>query len=80
MKIELFARNITLEDPIVELDYTVDNPKNETFMPVIVLVDKINPAIRIGHELPPQPYVEGTWTDEDVENAIQEYIKSISVK
>lgn len=79
MKIEVYSHNEILEDPIVELDKTIDIPKNETFMPCIVLIDNKDKKRRFGMYLPEQPYINGTWTDEDVQKAIDEHLKSISI-
>jgi hypothetical protein len=80
MKIEVITHNEILEDPIVELEKTIDIPKNETFIPCIVLVDKDNPKRRFAQYLPEQPYINGTWTDEDVQNAIDQHLKIIEIK
>lgn len=80
MKIEVHTHNEILIDPIIELERTIDDAKNKTFQPVIVLIDKDNPIRRFGQFLPEQPYINDSWTDEDVQNAISEYIKRIEVK
>ena len=78
MKIILSTHlEIELVDPAVEIISTLDDPINQTFTPTILFVCGEN---KIGHTIPASAYIKGTWTDEDVENAIQEYIKSISVK
>lgn len=79
MKIEVATHNEILIDPIIELEKTIDNPKNKTFQPVIVLVDKDNPIRRFGQFLHEQPYINDTWTDEDVQNAINDYLKSVEL-
>lgn len=81
MKIELESHpGVVLLDPFVELLTTTDDEKNETFTPAIILIDSVNSNIRIGHVLPPQPYVNGTWESEDVGLAISNYIKEISTE
>ncbi len=80
MKIEVTTHNEILTDPIIELERTIDNPKTKTFQPVIILIDKDNPTRRFGQFLPEQPYINDTWTDKDVLNAIENYIKEITVK
>jgi hypothetical protein len=80
MKIEVTTHNEILEDPIVELDKTIDMPKNETFIPCIVLVDKDDSRRRFAQYLPEQPYINGTWTDEDVQIAVDNYLKAIEIK
>lgn len=79
MRIEISTHNEILENPIVEIDKTIDVPKDQVFIPVIVLIDKDNPTRRFGQYLPPQPYVKGTWTDTDVEAAIAKYIDEIKI-
>ena len=69
---------VDLINPKIERLGTFDDHIKKTFTPTIVFV--VEPNIRIAHNMPAQPYVNGTWEDEDVENAIQEYIKSIEVK
>lgn len=80
MKIEVSTHNEVLIDPIIELERTIDNPKNKTFQPVIILVDSENPRRRFGQFLPEQPYINDTWTDEDVQNAIDTHIRSIIIE
>lgn len=75
--IKLDSHDIELEDFTYEVHSTLDNQNDETFTITVVFVSGKN---RIANTIPPSSYVNGTWTDEDVENAIQEYIKSISVK
>lgn len=78
MKIEISTHNEILVNPIIELDRTVDNPKNQTFTPVIIIIDANDQRRRFGQFLPEQPYINGTWTDDDVENAISQHLKQIS--
>lgn len=75
--IKLESHNVELDDFTYEVHSTLDNPNGETFTPTVIF---ISGKTRIANTLPPQPYVNGTWTDQDVENAVQEYIKSIEVK
>ena len=75
--IKLESHDIELEDFTYEVHSTLDNPNDETFTVTVVFVSV---STRIANTLPSAPYVKGTWTDEDVENAIQNYIKSIEVK
>lgn len=75
--IKLESHNVELDDFSYEVHSTLDNPNDETFTVTVVFISGSN---KIANTLPPQPYVNGTWTDQDVENAIQEYIKSIEVK
>ena len=75
--IKLDSHDIELEDFTYEVHSTLDNPKDETFTATIVFVSG---STRIANTIPASAYIKGTWTDEDVENAIQNYIKSIEVK
>lgn len=80
MKLYIATHDETLIDPIVELDKTIDYSSRKVFVPVVILIDTENERRRFGQFLPEQPYVNDSWTDEDVQNAISEYIKSIEVK
>lgn len=82
MKITLTeTHDVTLNDPIVEItEGTIDNHIRETFQPRIVFIDKEDNTKRYAQILPEQPYVNGTWTDEDVEASVGEYLKSIVTK
>lgn len=75
--IKIESHNVELDDFTYEVHSTLDNPKDETFTVTVIFVSGKN---RIAAIIPSAPYVNGTWTDQDVENAIQEYIKSIEVK
>lgn len=75
--IKLESHNVELNDFTYEVHSTLDNPNNETFTVTVVF---ISGSTRIANTIPPAPYVNGTWTDADVESAISEYIKSIEVK
>ena len=78
MRIELDThKGVILENPTIELMGTYDDPINETFTPTIRLTDGEN--VKPWHDLPPQPYVKGTWTDEDVQNAIDKYLNEIDL-
>lgn len=80
MKLYISTHDETLINPIVELDKTIDYSSRKVFVPVVILIDRENERRRFGQFLPEQPYVNDSWTDEDVQNAISEYIKSIEVK
>lgn len=75
--IKLESHNVELSDFTYEVHSTLDNPNDETFTVTVIFVSG---STRIANTIPPAPYVKGTWTDEEVENAISEYIKSIEVK
>lgn len=80
MKIAVETHNEILIDPIIEIgERTIDDAKSKTFTPMIVIVDKENQKRRFAQYLPPQPYVNGTWTDEDVEKAITKHIDEIKI-
>lgn len=77
MEIELDSHpGVVMIDPTIEIVGTYDDPINETFTPRIIFHAGKN--VNIGHDLPPQLYVNGTWTDADVENALTNYIRSIT--
>jgi len=67
---------VVIDNPTIEIVGTFDDPINETFKPSIIFVFGEN---RIYHELPSQPYVNGTWNDEDVENAIENHLKTLEL-
>jgi hypothetical protein len=66
---------LTIVDPEIVLIKTIDYPITETFVPCVIVKWQGND---IYHELPPQPYVNGTWTDARVVTAIETHFKSIS--
>lgn len=68
---------VIIDNPTIEVQGTFDNPNNETFTPRIVFVFGES---RIFHELPPQPYVDGTWNDSDVEKSIELHLKTLEIK
>lgn len=80
MRIEVLTHSEILEDPIVEIDKTIDNPKNLTFTPCIVLIDSNDQKRRFAQYLPEQPYVNGSWTDQDVQQSVENYLKTIEIK
>jgi hypothetical protein len=72
--------DITLIEPVFKLVKTIDYPESETFVPCLEFeVDNSEVKFKIYHELPPQPYVNGSWTDVDVDNAIKTYFESIEI-
>jgi hypothetical protein len=75
--IKIESHNVELDDFTYEVHSTLDNPNDETFTVTVVFVSG---STRIANTIPASAYIKGTWTDEDVENAIQNYIKSIEVK
>jgi hypothetical protein len=58
-----------------ELFRTIDNPIAQTFAPQIVILGQ--EGVRIFHDRPPQPYVEGSWGDTDVAKVIESYIQTL---
>lgn len=68
---------VVIDNPSIEVQGTFDNPNDETFKPNIVFVFDES---RIFHELPPQPYVDGTWNDGDVEKAIENHLKTLEIE
>lgn len=75
--IKIESHNVELDDFTYEVHSTLDNPNDETFTITVVFVSG---STRIANTIPASAYIKGTWTDKDVENAIQNYIKSIEVK
>lgn len=75
--IKIESHNIELNDFTYEIHSTLDNPNDETFTVSIVFVSGMT---RIFNQLPPQPYVNGTWNDADVQKAVEVYLKTIEVK
>lgn len=79
MKLELETHpGVTIIDPTFELQKTVDYyPSSNYFQPEVLVISE---NIKIYHVLPKQPYVNGTWTDKDVEDSIQRYFDSIDLE
>lgn len=65
----------TFTDPTITVIETVDRPLDSTFIPRVIISDSTGDY---SHTLPPQPYVDGTWTDDDVSNSVNQYFESIS--
>jgi hypothetical protein len=65
---------VTIVNPDIELVTTVDVSRWETFQPTVIIHAE---NIKIYHVLPPQPYVNGTWEDDDVNNAITTYFTNL---
>lgn len=65
----------TFTDPLIEVVETIDRPQDEVFIPRVIITDDSG---EYSYMLPPQDYVNGTWTDADVETAITNYFNSIS--
>lgn len=75
------THDVELVDPIVEIGTrTIDDASAKTFTPMVIFIDSDNPMKRYAKYLPAQPYVNDTWEDKDVEDAVNEYIKSIEIK
>lgn len=72
--IKIESHNVEMEDFTFEVLSTIDHPKNETFTPSVLFVSG---KTKVVVTLPPQPYVNGSWTDTDVEQAIAKYIDEI---
>ncbi len=71
MKFELETHpGLIIENPQIEILGTFDNLKNETFRPSVLLIGE---NYQIHHDLPEFPYINGTWTDEDVLNHVEMY-------
>jgi hypothetical protein len=60
---------------------TLDNAEVQTFTPIIYFKTERNGVpFEIAHSMPPQPYVNNTWTDTDVENAVKTYLQTINTE
>ena len=68
---------VTIVNPTFELQRTVDlYPSDNKFQPEVLVITE---NIKIYHVLPPQDYVNGTWNDNDVQNAIKNYFEQIKI-
>jgi hypothetical protein len=67
---------VVIENPEIEILKTIDYPKNKTFQPIILFIFGES---RIYHELPEYDYINDTWGDDDVDNTITEYLKTIEI-
>jgi hypothetical protein len=67
---------VVMIDPKIEINEgTKDFFKSEEFQPSITFVFGES---RVYHELPRQPYVDGTWDDDVVESSILSYLNDIA--
>jgi hypothetical protein len=69
-------KGVVIDNPSIEIVGTFDNPIEETFTPSIIFAFGEN---RIFNEMPPQPYINGTWNDSDVDKAIEKHLKSLEI-
>lgn len=77
MRFELATHpGLILIDPDVQVVQTIDDDINDTFTPHLLF---INGESRIYHVMPPQPYVNGTWTNATRDNAVRAYLESIAL-
>jgi len=65
---------VTIVNPEVKVVQTIDKQDIEVFIPHVRIISE---GIDIYHELPSQPYVNGTWEDKDVENAVVDYFSKL---
>lgn len=65
---------VTIVNPEIEIVQTIDKAQDKVFIPCVIIHA---PNIKIYHILPPQPYVNGTWEDEDVQAAIINYFNQL---
>lgn len=78
MKIRLETHdNIILIDPTITVHHTIDDPINETFTTTLRIVHANYDVL---HNMPAYPYVNGTWQDSDVQNAINDYLPTITIE
>lgn len=68
---------VILENPTIKVDFVIDFPSEGKFRPHIIF--SVGENIRIAHEMPSFDYVDGTWNDEDVEVAIENYLNEINL-
>lgn len=68
---------VLITDPTITVVATVDRPVERTFQPSILL--EAGPSISIHYELPPLPYVNNTWTDTDVQHAVEQHLATLTV-
>lgn len=66
---------VLIADPEVTVASTLDLPAERQFVPAILF--RVGENICIHHDLPPQPYVNGTWTDEDVAAAVSAHLVTL---
>jgi hypothetical protein len=79
MKYELPTHvGVILEDPEIIVASTLDLPTEEKFQPAIIVV--VEPNIRLHYELPKQPYVNGSWMDSDVLDAIAAHLSTLEIQ
>jgi hypothetical protein len=67
---------VLIIDPTVTVVATLDRPTEQTFQPSVVLESGAN--IRIHYDLPAQPYVNGTWSDADVQAAVDAHLSTLA--
>lgn len=79
MKFELETHiGVIIVDPKIEINEgTRDYYKTEEFQPSITFIFGDS---RVFHQMPKQPYVNGTWSDKTVEDAVEAYLKDIAIK
>jgi len=65
------------KDPEITVIQTVDKPKETVFIPSVHIKDATG---TYHHDLPPQNYVNGTWTDDDVRDAVERYFISLDTE
>ena len=65
---------VTIINPEIEVIQTIDKPQDKVFIPCVIIHAE---NIKIYHILPPQPYVNGTWEDEDVQVSIINYFTEL---
>lgn len=66
---------LLLVDPEVIIVSTLDLPRLQRYRPSIELV--MGDHVRIHHDLPEQPYVDGTWTDADVSASVEAHLLTL---
>lgn len=73
-----------LDVELIDPEYTwtcLDDPQSETFTPTINFAATHNGVnFTIPHALTPQPYVNGTWGDAEVDKAVEDYLNEINLE
>lgn len=77
MKFEVKTHpGVVITDPVIEVVRTIDDPLKHTFTPCVHITFGES---CIYHELPAHPYVNGTWSDKNVDDAVTTYFNSIQL-
>ncbi|MGL4598506.1 MAG: hypothetical protein ACRCYO_13395 [Bacteroidia bacterium] len=67
---EITIEDIVFTNPTFDVQYTIDMQTTNQFSPMVIITDSINTKVKKGFLLPPQPYINGSWNDFDVQNSV----------